>query len=719
MASQAKLKKLIVSKDGGIIVAHPSSSIRGQIVNILKDLGFTAITGVSDIPEVAQLLNDAAHTSPPPAWVLTALFADEKSNALQLGRLINDTPQLQALAWSLITSQDEAYAIPYAIENGVLSWHTAEKFSLGNAIHKEIMALFDLAGRLKFETDLISLVYTRLFLKVSDSYESLLKLTGSMVELRPDNSEFLFNYADAMALNNQVDSARKFATRAFWADKNLIPRAGELVELDGTPIFNDEEIKSLGSSSSSVLSAFGLSKCMIVDPDAAARKHLRAALEGMGIQEVLEFEDGQTAWEHLKTQSANTLLICEWKLPKLSAMALLQRMRQQGIHGVPVIISSAQLGPQDKGLLEELGSAVLLQKPLSLESLDANIRIAVKEENLPSSFKGVIRKVRGLLRKNDVVEAKKLWDVSIAEMLVPGSEKKMVAAEILMAEGKLEEAYAEAQISAAMGARGAYFFNLLGKITFALGDFDSSATWFYKANKIVPINIDRLTELATVEMHRGDTDKATEIAGDAAKIDALNPKVIETHALVALEKGDSEEAAAIMAELNDLMNIVSHLNNRAVAMAWQGDHDKGIALYREALIAAPNGSSNNQNSFATSVAYNLALALARKGDLDAAEKTIAGLKPDDLNSLDDQLSLKIGGFKKRVKEAIKTGAKMEIEIPKTSDVSKKRIQNLAKASKAAIAKAGNLAKSMQVFGTIDYRSFKFTEKKLRFNPKKT
>ena len=57
MASQAKLKKLSVSKDGGIIVAHPSSSIRGQIVNILKTTCLLPIAIYRDIL-VLQCLHD-------------------------------------------------------------------------------------------------------------------------------------------------------------------------------------------------------------------------------------------------------------------------------------------------------------------------------------------------------------------------------------------------------------------------------------------------------------------------------------------------------------------------------------------------------------------------------------------------------------------------------------------------------------------------------------
>lgn len=718
MAGHQELKKLFEAKDASIIVAHPTNSIRGQITSTLKAIGFKSVNGASEIADIVRILGEEPRPQARPVWILTTLYPEDKANALQLGRLLRETPEIDQTFWSLITGQEDSYVLPLAIEQGLLSWHPADQFAAGDGIKNEITSLIDTTTRLDYNPDLVALHYARLHLRITQAYDRLLKLTGAMVELKPDNGEFLFSYADALALNKQPDAAKRYATKALWMDKSLMQRIAEMKDKDQGNLFNRDEIATLEQSGTSVLGAFGISRCVIVDPDNAARNHLRTALEQLGIKDVTEFEDGESAWEHIRDHHGNSILITEWKLPKLSGMALLQRMHQKGIHDMPVIISSAQLGPQDRGLLEELGSGVLLQKPLSLEALDTHIRVAVKEENLPSSFKGIIRKVRTLLRQNNVPAAKKLWSASTKDMLVPGSHRKITDAEILLAEARLEEAYLEAQAAAKLGANGAYFFNLLGKITFALGDFDSSADWFDKANKEVAINIQRLADLATVELHRGDTERASEIASDAEKIDAKNPRVVEAKAMVAIEKGDVDEAAAMMAQLNDLMDIVAHLNNRAVALAWKGDHDRGIGLYREALSAAPKGQTSNQKSFAPFVTYNMALALARKGDLSAAEKTIATLDPLSISSVDGRLSIKVGGFQKRVRDAIQKGGKMEIDTPRTSDISKKRILKIMKSAEVGDAKATSLLKELKVLGNIDYRALKMVEKPLRFNTRK-
>lgn len=719
MTQKANLRKIFETKESAVIVVHPTSAIRGQITTILKELGFHNLSGATDISEVVQMLSEGVKTSSLPGWIITPLFAASDANALQLGQLFQQKPELESIAYSLLTTNEESYVLPFALERGLLTWSPAEHFNQGDSIRKEIQSILTTVARLDYEADIVSLFYTGLLLRASNSPEALLKLTTAMLELKPGNAEILFSYANALALSNKTDEAKRTATQAVWSDKSLILRLGDLKDSGKNPIFSADEIKTLESSSSSVLNAFGLSNCVIIDPDSSSRNHVRKALESLGIQNVQEFEDGQSAWDFIKDNHANTIVISEWKLPKLSGMALMQRMHQAAIHDVPFIISSAQLGPQDRGLLEELGTAVLLEKPLSLDSLENNIKIAVKEEHLPSSFMGVIRKVRGLMRQNKFKPAKKLWAEASTKMLIPMVYRKITAAELLYGEAKLEEAYADAQAAATLGAKGAYFFNLLGKITFSLGDFDGAAAWFDRANKEVSINIDRLADMAVVELHRGDVEKADEITAKAAKVDAGSTKVAETQAMVAIEKGNAKEAAEIMAQLGDMMNIVAHLNNRAVAMAWKGDHDKGISLYEEALAAAPKRTEDEKQPFSPSVTYNLALALARKGDLNGAQKALSGIDPDALATFDSRLSAKISRFKTRVKEAVDTGVALEIETPKTSDTSKKKILNLAKIADMAASKVGSLLKELKISDTIDYRAIKMAEKPLYFKPKKS
>ena len=717
MANHENLRKLFESKSGQVIVVHPVNTIRTQIVSTIRTLGFKVVNGTDEVSDVVRILGDD-QGSGQPFWVITTLLAGEKSNALQLGKMIRDTPELNQTYWSVLVGSEDSYVVPLAIEQGALSWHGAEQFSAVDSIRGEIGAVIELAGKWNYNIDVFRLHYARLHLRNIHAYDMMIKLTSALVELMPINGECLFYHADALALNGEIEAAKLFATKAVWSENSISAQLPNLTNTEGQPLFSPEEIETIDHSKESILEAFGISKCVIVDPDSTARTHLRTAIENMGVKEISEFENGISAWEHVKDHHSNSILITEWKLPQLSGMALLQRLYQAGIMDLPVIISSAQLRPEDKGLIEELGNAVLLQKPLSLDDLGKNIRGAIKEENLPSTFKSLMRKVRSFLRQNDLTSARNLWITGSQEMLIPVVNRKVIDAEILFAEGNLEDAYVAALSAVKMGADGAHILNSLGKLAFALGDFEASAAWFNKANLDVAINIDRLTDLAEAHLHLENMDKATEAVANAEKIDAGNPKVVETKAMVALEMGDATEAASMMAQLNDLVNIVAHLNNRAVALAWKGEHDKGILLYHQALSASPKKKNPSQNSFEPFVLYNLALALARKGDLTKAEKVILDLDLVALASFDTRLSLKVGGFQRRVRHAIKNGSTLVVDTPKTSEVSKKRIQNLKKSADSAETTTATVLKKLNIFGNIDYRALKMVEKPLKFGFKK-
>lgn len=706
------------NKDVDIYLCHQSAAIRLQISTTLRESGFKQVTGVGEVADIIALLGDGSTVGGKASWVITTLQADGKANALQLGKLLQKEEVLRNFTWSLLVTNEEFYTLPLAIENSLLSWHLAENFSQGTSIKSELDRLQDIAERTDFKFEMMALCYAREFLKQTGNYENMLKLTTAQVELQPENTFFLSHLADALALNNQAEEAKKLCWQILWLDKSRQTFINGIVDREGQSLFSNTETEALSRNEPQTLDLFGIKRCIIVEPDETVRSHLRKAFETLGVSDFLEFDNGLAAWESIQTNHANTIVVTEWKLPKLSGMALLQRIHQAGLHDMPVIVSSALLGPEDRGLLEELGNAELLPKPLTMESLEQCIRSAIREETMPSSFKGIVRKVRTMLKKNDIEQALGIWDSAAKNTVIPELWRHLIASEILLAQGQIEDSYAEAMTAAKLGAKGAYFYNHLGKIAFAIGDFDSSSDHFQKANAEVSINVERLTELTAVELHRGDIEKAETASAEASAVDATNPKSIEAKAMVALEKGDGKGASSAMSQLDDLMNIVAHLNNRAVAMAWKGEHEKGIALYREALVAAPRNKTSGQKFFTPFVLYNLALALARSGDLSGAEKTASSLDPLELSGLDARLSLKVSAFLQRARAAIKSGKNLEIDTPKTSDLTKKRIQKAqAKAEKLADS-AERIIKDLKIFGAIDYRALKLVEKNLKLGDSK-
>lgn len=66
---------------------------------------------------------------------------------------------------------------------------------------------------------------------------------------------------------------------------------------------------------------------MVVDDDAVSRHALVDIVQKIGFIDVLEFPDGQAAWEYLLVNPLPILCCCDVRMPKLSGIELLEKVR--------------------------------------------------------------------------------------------------------------------------------------------------------------------------------------------------------------------------------------------------------------------------------------------------------------------------------------------------------------------------------------------------------
>ena len=211
MSNQSQLRKAFESKESSIIIAYPNGTIRGQITAIFKELGFKSILGASEISDIVAILQESIASGKPPAWILTSMYLDGKANALQLQQLLNSTPELKQIACSFITTAEEEFTIPLAVERGLLSWHPAESFTQGDAIRKELNSFFSIITQHDFNPEMVAMTYACTMLRSKAKYEELKRLSGVMLEFKSDNPYALLGYADALALNGDLAGARRYA----------------------------------------------------------------------------------------------------------------------------------------------------------------------------------------------------------------------------------------------------------------------------------------------------------------------------------------------------------------------------------------------------------------------------------------------------------------------------------------------------------------------------
>nr|WP_314539836.1 response regulator [uncultured Massilia sp.] len=111
-------------------------------------------------------------------------------------------------------------------------------------------------------------------------------------------------------------------------------------------------------------------KVLIVDDDVVARMMLMHMIDGAGMAAgsppiyVQEAEDGQDAWDRLEGGLAPSILFCDLRMPRLSGMELLARVKADArFTALPFVLVSAA---NDAATMEQalgLGAAGYIVKP--------------------------------------------------------------------------------------------------------------------------------------------------------------------------------------------------------------------------------------------------------------------------------------------------------------------------------------------------------------------
>lgn len=111
-------------------------------------------------------------------------------------------------------------------------------------------------------------------------------------------------------------------------------------------------------------------KVLVVDDDIVARMMLMHLVDSCGNHAILEAEDGADAWRQLEAGLRPDIVFCDLRMPHLSGLELLQRVRAGGaMAALPFVLVSAA---SDAATLDEaaaLGASGYIVKPFRQEDV--------------------------------------------------------------------------------------------------------------------------------------------------------------------------------------------------------------------------------------------------------------------------------------------------------------------------------------------------------------
>jgi DNA-binding response OmpR family regulator len=668
-------------KTARVILVDSSGPVRQLLSEVTKSIGFANAQAVASIQDAHNILETEEVD-----WLLVPLSSDQELNGLHTVRMVINFAELKGVRVSLFVEDKESWALSKAFEYGLLSYHL--KPFTKETLQKELEDLMRIFEQNEWDATRTSAEYLRRHLKSSGQTLDLLTLEKSLLEIYPGNTKLLINLAEAQHMNGASDAAKSTLRQVEFIDAG----SKDIVKEKRSAFFGaDTSPDGEGGASGNIL---GLNTVVLIDSDDAARAAVKAIFAELGVGEIQEFPDGEAAFEWINNNPEPSLVVMEWRVPKLTGPLLIQRIRSKGFVNVPLVVLSSLIKPMDMPIMREMGVANIAQKPMEREPFLKAIIWTIQQDRMPTEALTMETKVRGLLSCKKISEAEELIARMLDDASIAPGRKAVIRAEHALAKESYEMARDFAIEAIKQSGESLFALNVLGKSLMVLRQFEQSLKCFQKAQSVSPMNLERLVTIAEAQAETGDAAAAQETINKAKDLDPDSQAVQEGEAKVALASGNPEAAKEILSQLDSIGNVIGYLNNKAVAHSKCGFAAEGIELYEKTLAAVPS----SQKETAAVVNYNMALAKIRKGDLQDGLVDLEAV----LAIPESKVYKKALNLKQRLVPAVTTGSSFALKEGDSSQNPSAHAEGPTTGDEAKAADSNTLIKALMELSPGDH-----------------
>jgi two-component system chemotaxis response regulator CheY len=114
-------------------------------------------------------------------------------------------------------------------------------------------------------------------------------------------------------------------------------------------------------------------KILIVDDSKAMRMIVRRTLRQAGFEsEIVEASNGVEALGVLQS-SPPDLVLCDWNMPEMSGLELLEKINSSGIR-VRFGFITSESSPRERAMASEAGALFLISKPFTSSAFEEHLK---------------------------------------------------------------------------------------------------------------------------------------------------------------------------------------------------------------------------------------------------------------------------------------------------------------------------------------------------------
>lgn len=111
-------------------------------------------------------------------------------------------------------------------------------------------------------------------------------------------------------------------------------------------------------------------KVLVVDDDVVSRMVLMHLIDSCGVHDIVEADDGADAWQQLEGGLRPALCFCDLRMPRLSGMELLQKVRaDSALDAMPLVLVSSANDQETVRVAVQAGAAGYIVKPFDQEQV--------------------------------------------------------------------------------------------------------------------------------------------------------------------------------------------------------------------------------------------------------------------------------------------------------------------------------------------------------------
>ncbi|OBV40674.1 response regulator [Janthinobacterium psychrotolerans] len=127
-------------------------------------------------------------------------------------------------------------------------------------------------------------------------------------------------------------------------------------------------------------------KVLVVDDDVVSRMVLMHLIDSCGVHDIVEAEDGAAAWEQLEGGLRPSLCFCDLRMPRLSGMELLQKVRaDSALDAMPLVLVSSASDHDTVRDAVRAGAAGYIVKPFQQEQVREHLDACFTADDVPEA----------------------------------------------------------------------------------------------------------------------------------------------------------------------------------------------------------------------------------------------------------------------------------------------------------------------------------------------